>query len=835
MVSISDPPAPTSGEYASADALIHSIRKYNSDCNENLIRRAYVYAEDKHGEQKRESGAPFFSHPVAVAEILIEHQFDETCVVTALLHDTIEDCDDVSEDTIRGEFGDKIAELVVCVTKLTKQSREHELIKLVEALERTADTNESLDKKFQDTLGFVINAAQDSAAMAVKLVDRLHNMQTIHHLAEADQVRKARETMDIFAPLAERFGVDVWRVELEEHAFKVLNPVGWKLIDDAFAEVRGSTKEEGSRILRAAREFKNVLQHYVAVHHIDATINRRVKSRYSIWRKLKERNMLGNLNAVSKHDLLFDVVGYEIIVNSAGDRPIGRMKPGGGHRRADRKSGLSLESVVENPDPVRLELYRTLGVVHCLGKATIPRIKDYVSSPKPNGYRSLHTTIAVEGLGMVEIQIKTREMKLVAEYGASAHWAYRDNVPVPRKYKSGFLELKEEIIRIAGESSGPKHFEDLFRLHLEPDRIHCFTPKGSVRSLPTGATALDFAYKIHTTIGNRAHSAVIDNEEKALNTALVDGQTVRIRTSEDAGPVEDWLEFVRTSKARSVINSYLNSEYRSHAAECLRGEIEGFGLDFDTGRLAAAAKKKKFRDLDDMLLHLGRSLSGRVRPDPDSMKRECLKFPLFPDDVLNEAYPEKDFTADIPSFLIVMREGRLALQLNGGSTGENVDNEFVLSPVQPLAQCCMPGPDEMVIGIADENKIVSLHAVECGLLHGEPMRGTTWIDAQWSSCAKDASFTAGFVAYLNDEAGVLMSFLKPMTDAGINIEEVASKGVEEGVHRTPFKVTVDNGRQLASVMAKVRELSSTIDVVRCRNADELWGPDEGSDVQASRT
>ena len=472
----------------SDDDLIALVRNYNPKTNEALIRAAYKFGGEMHDGQLRHSGEPYFTHPVAVAAILTEQQLDDATIITALLHDTIEDTK-ASYKSVADTFGDEIAKLVDGVTKLTNLQ-----LSSVET------------KQAENFRKLFMAMSKDMRVILVKLADRLHNMRTIRSMRADKQLQKARETMDIFAPLAGRMGMQWMREELEDLAFKVLNPEARSSIIRRFITMQ---RETGDVIQRITGDMRRELEKA----GIEAEVFGRAKKPYSIWRKMQEKDQ--------SFSRLSDIYGVRVITGTEED------------------------------------CYRTLGAIHQRWRAVPGRFKDYISQPKTNGYRSIHTTVSGRDGKRVEVQIRTGQMHDVAETGVAAHWSYRDGV----RGKNPFaVDPAKWIAQLTEQFDGEDDHEDFLeavKLEMYSDQVFCFTPKGEVVKLPRGATPIDFAYAIHTRIGNACVGAKVDGMRVPLWTRIKNGQSVEIITAEGQTPQTTWLEIATTGKAK-VIKSHHN-------------------------------------------------------------------------------------------------------------------------------------------------------------------------------------------------------------------------------------------------------------------------------------
>src|SRR6056297_458044 len=477
----------------SVDDLISLVRHYNPRTDAALIRDAYAFGREMHAGQTRHSGEPYFTHPVAVAAILTEQRLDDATIVTALLHDTVEDTK-ASYRTVEERFGTEIAELVDGVTKLTN-----------------LQLSSSETKQAENFRKLFMAMSRDLRVILVKLADRLHNMRTIKAMRPDKQAQKSRETMDIYAPLAGRMGMQWMREELEDLAFKVLNPEGRASIMRRFITLQNETDDVIERIT-------NDMKSELANAQIDAQIIGRAKKPYSIWRKMQEKEL-----AFSR---LSDIYGFRIVAHSEAD------------------------------------CYRVLGVIHQRWRAVPGRFKDYISQPKTNGYRSIHTTVSGRDGKRVEMQIRTREMHEVAETGVAAHWSYRNGERVENRFAVDPVQWISALTERLDEDQDHDEFLEAVKLEMYQDQVFCFTPKGDVIKLPRGATPIDFAFAIHTRIGSACVGAKVDGLRVPLWTRVKNGQSVEVITADGQTPQATWIDIAVTGRAKTAIRRSLREEDR---------------------------------------------------------------------------------------------------------------------------------------------------------------------------------------------------------------------------------------------------------------------------------
>ena len=632
--------------------LIALIQNYNPRSNSDNIRKAYAYGKKMHEGQVRQSGDPYFSHPIAVAAILTEQRLDDATLITALLHDTIEDTKSTFTE-LSQLFGPEVADLVDGVTKLTN-------LQLSSAHSKQA---ENFRKLF-------MAMSKDLRVILVKLADRLHNMRTIKSMKQEKQHQKARETMEIFAPLAGRMGMQWMRDELEDLAFRVLNP-----------EARGSIIR---RFITLQREAGDVVQKINAdirteldAVSLEADVYGRAKKPYSVWRKMQEKDLT--------FSRLSDIYGFRVICNSDAD------------------------------------CYRILGVIHQRWRAVPGRFKDYISQPKSNGYRSIHTTVSGRDGKRVEVQIRTRQMHEVAEAGVAAHWSYREGVlgknPFavdPAKWIASMTERLEDDDHDA--------FLENVKLEMFTDQVFCFTPKGDVLQLPRGATPLDFAYAIHTRIGGSCVSAKIDGLRVPLWTRIKNGQSVEIITAEGQRPQSSWVDIVVTGRAKAAIRRSLREEDRSRfvilGRELARAAFDHVGRPATDKALRTAAKMLGLADETELLAQLGSAELTARR-------------------VVSTLYPE--------------------LSLADPEVADNTRPILGLAPDQIVnrPKCCQAVPGERIVGITYRGKGVVVHTIDCPALQEFEQQPNRWIDLNWEPGRHAPVHTVTLEITIANDAGVL--------------------------------------------------------------------------------
>jgi len=698
-----------------ADDLVALVRNYNPKTNEVLIRAAYDYGREMHEGQFRHSGEPYFSHPVAVAAILTEQQLDDATIITALLHDTIEDTKSTYSE-VATRFGNEVAMLVDGVTKLTN-----------------LQLSSSETKQAENFRKLFMAMSKDLRVILVKLADRLHNMRTIKAMRPEKQIQKARETMDIYAPLAGRMGMQWMREELEDLAFRVLNPEGRASIIRRFITLQ---KETGDVIHRITGDMRHELEKA----GIDAEVFGRAKKPYSIWRKMQEKEI--------GFSRLSDIYGFRIITRS------------------------------------KAECYATLGVIHQRWRAIPGRFKDYISEPKSNGYRSIHTTVSGRDGKRVEVQIRTRQMHDVAETGVAAHWSYRDGV---RSENPFAVDPAKWVASLTEQFDGEDDHEDFLeavKLEMYPDKVFCFTPKGDVVKLPRGATPLDFAYAIHTRIGSGCVGAKVDGIRVPLWTRLKNGQSVDIVTAEGQSPQATWLDIATTGKAKSAIRRELREAGRERYAqlgrELARSAFENVGKKASDKVLEMAARNLRIPDAQELLARLGSAeMSAR--------------------EVVAAVYPD---LAPEPSDFIEMQSAVIGL-----GKGQAFDR----------APCCQPLPGERIVGIVQRGKGVTVHSIDCGALAAYEDHPSRWLDLHWAAGNHPPVYAVSLELTIGNDAGVLGRICTLIGEKKANIPDLIFVDRKPDFYKLLLDIDLSDANHLHAVMSALGAESDVASVVRRRN------------------
>ena len=693
--------------------LIALVRNYNPRTNAELIRQAFDYGRRMHEGQFRHSGEPYFTHPVAVAAILTEMRLDDATIITALLHDTIEDTRSTWTDVAQ-IFGREIADLVDGVTKLTN-------LQLSGAHSKQA---ENFRKLF-------MAMSRDLRVILVKLADRLHNMRTIKSMRPEKQVQKARETMDIFAPLAGRMGMQWMREELEDLAFKVINPEARNSIIRRFVVLQ---KENGDVIPRITADIRATLD----AEGVEAEVFGRAKRPFSVWRKMQEKQL-----AFSR---LSDIYGFRIITRSEAD------------------------------------CYRTLGIIHRKWRMVPGRFKDYISQPKSNGYRSIHTTVSTRDGTRVEVQIRTRAMHEVAEAGVAAHWAYRDGVRSKNPFAVDPGEWLASLTERFGEEDHDEFLEHV-KLEMYQDQVFCFTPRGDVIQLPKGATPIDFAYAIHTRLGNSCVGAKVDGIRVPLWTRLKNGQAVDIISASGQRPQATWLDIVVTGRAKAAIRRSLREEDRSRfirlGSELVRVAFEHVNRKATDKALRAAAKTLALPNVDEMLARIGSA----------EMSAQELIRALYPD--LTPAEEEIDATRAV--------------------AGLEADQEFTRAP------CCDPLPGERIVGITYRGKGVVIHAIDCPVLADFEAQPERWVDLRWREGRHPPVYSSRLGLTIRHDAGVLGRICTLIGAQGANISDLEFLDRKPDFYRLRIDVELRDREHLHALLTALDAEPDVAQVARIRD------------------
>lgn len=705
-------------------ALVDRVRAYDPDADEAVLNKAYVFAMQAHGPQKRASGDPYFSHPLEVAGILTDLKLDTPTIATALLHDTVEDTSTTIAD-IENEFGGEIAGLVDGVTKLSQL----ELFS-----ERT--------KQAENFRKLMLAMSNDIRVLLVKLADRVHNMRTLSYIKNADTRRRiAQETIEIYAPLAGRIGMQNMREELEDLAFAELDPQARESIVKRLQQLDAQSSQ---RIARIADEIKRKL----AEAGIEAWIQGRAKRPFSIWRKLKDKKI--------NFEQLSDVFGFRAVVGSDED------------------------------------CYRALGVLHRTWKMIPERFKDFISLPKSNGYRSIHTTVMGPENQRVEVQLRTQTMHDVAERGVAAHWRYRESVNDNDPSAVKAYEWLRDMVDLLERGESPEEFYEHSKLALYQDQVFCFSPKGMLIALPRGATPIDFAYFVHTDVGNTAVGAKVNGVHTPLHTPLKNGDQVEIICSKEQTPSPLWERFVVTGRARAEIRRYLRHAQRDQHVALGRKILE-----------------KAFSDESHELTD--KAVEGVLKklrlPKPEDVYADVGRGALRADEVLAAVYPllKRDPKRKRPSYIEPNTKG---VSIAGLTEGIGYR----------LGGCCHPIPGDRIIGLMVPGEGVVIHTIDCEVLDRHQDSMADWIDVRWKDHVGALS-VARIMVRLKNETGALATLANVIGQNGANISNLKITSRNPLYFEFQVDVEVGDAAHLENLIRALKVDSAVEAVERVRGLD----------------
>jgi len=717
MVATQGPVADTESRFLISD-LCQMLETYLEPKQVQEVYRAYLFGAEAHEGQHRMSGEPYIYHPVAAARILGELGLDHKSIIAAILHDVIEDTE-TAKDQIAEEFGADIAELVDGVSKLTQ-------IEFESHAEAQAENFRKM----------ILAMVRDIRVILVKLADRLHNMRTLGVMRPDKRRRIARETLDIYAPIANRLGINALRVELEDLGFAALYPLRYKVLKQAVKRARGHRKEVLNKI-------ETAIKRRMHQEKLSGRILSREKHLYSLYRKIRDKTL--------SFEEIYDVYAFRIIVKDVD------------------------------------ACYRALGIMHNLYKPVPGKFKDYIAIPKANGYQSLHSILFGPYGVPLEVQIRTEDMNKVAESGVAAHWVYKANEERIDQMHAGAREWMRELLEMQTRAGDSLEFLENVKVDLFPDAVYVFTPAGEIMKLPFGSTVIDFAYAVHTDVGNTCIDARVDRQVVPLRTVLHNGQTVEIVTARGACPSPAWLNFVVTAKARSNIRHYQKNLKREEASELGRRMLDralgAFGVpavDISEKRLQLLLNEYHLKTLDDLLVEVG---MGRR---PSVLVARAL--------VPSEDADSKDDAGTMRPLVIKGTEGM----------------------VMRFSKCCRPIPGDPVIGIITGGRGLMIHAQSCRNIADRKYPKENTLDVQWEP-GIDEEFPVEVSVIVEDRRGVLARVATVIGDADSNIENVGIEERDGLTNKLQFTITVHNRQHLARVMRRVRNISSVIKITRTRS------------------
>lgn len=724
---------------ATIEDVIFTMKKNNRRCDTKLMMKAYDYAKNKHGDQLRKSGEPYIIHPVQVAYTLAALELDENTICAALLHDVVEDTSSTKEDIAR-EFNQEIADMVDGVTKLSKLS--------YTSIE---------EQQVENYRKMFLAMGKDIRVILIKLSDRLHNMRTLKYLTRDRQIANAKETMNLYAPLANRLGVYSLKWELEDLSFKYLYPEDYREI------VEGIDKKREER-LKFIDLILQQIKDELKKQKIEAEITGRAKHLYSIYRKMKRDNVT--------LDQIYDLFALRIIVNSVKD------------------------------------CYAALGVVHDLYNPMPGRFKDYIAVPKPNMYQSLHTTLIGPKGTPFEVQIRTWDMHRIAEFGIAAHWAYKESSFAKGKKENVKVEEDKlawirETLEWQKDMQDPEEFMQTLKKELFEDEVYVFTPKGAIKVLPKGSTPIDFAYQIHAEIGHHMVGCKINSKMMPIITKLKNGDIVEIITSDQSkGPSRDWLKFVKSSGAKNKISSWFKKNLREEnivkGKESIERELKKIGMKYeDIFRpefVQAALDRYKFNSMDDMYsgVGFGSISSGKIIARTLEEYRKVHHEQNL-EKTLEELSKER-VHKDKPS--------------QNGVVVKGIDNCLV-----KLSKCCNPVPGDEIVGYITKGRGVSVHRADCVNIKNLISEENRIIDVYWYNNNR-TTYNVDIEIYANDRTGLLADIIAEVGNAKCKLKAISSRTTKEKIVVTELTVEVENVDQLNKILKALRKVDSIYEVKR---------------------
>ena len=703
-----------------------------------LIMKAYNYAVEHHGEQKRRSGEPYIIHPLNVAYILAGVGLDEATICAALLHDVVEDTDATDAD-LRKDFGDEIADMVAGVTKL-----------------ETMQFTTVEEQQVEDYRKMFLAMGKDIRVIILKIADRLHNMRTLKYLKRDRQIANAKETMEIYAPLANRLGLYSMKWELEDLSFKYLYP------EEYHELVEGINKKREER-LKFIEKIMADIRVQLKKQHIDAEVTGRAKHLYSIYRKMKRDN--------KTLDQIYDLFALRILVNSIKD------------------------------------CYAALGVVHEMYSPMPGRFKDYIAVPKPNMYQSIHTTLLGDKGTPFEVQIRTWDMHRIAEYGIAAHWAYKEASYFGKKQSVKVEEDKlawlRESLEWQKDMQDPQEFLTTLKTELFEDEVYVFTPKGAIKILPRNATPIDFAYSIHEEIGNHMTGCKINSKMMPIITPLKSGDIIEIITSDNSkGPSRDWLKFVKSTKAKNKINGWFKKAEKSENIEkgkdLIEKEIKRIGMShvelFKQEYIDAMLDRYKYKNLEDMYAAVGFGANSAVKVIARMLQE----------------YRKEHQEENVEEKIEELRKQKESKQKpsSSGVVVEGIDNCLV-----KLSKCCNPLPGDEIIGYITKGRGVSVHRKDCVNVKDLLTEENRIIDVKWYEEAKE-NYNVTLEVLANDRKGLLVDILNTVKETKANLMGVSTKTTKERIAIMDIDLEVENIEELNKVIRNIKKVDSVYEVRR---------------------
>ena len=735
--------------------LIDSVKAYNPSCDEDYICRAFDLAVKAHEGQKRDSGAPYITHPFAVAEILVSLNMDDKAIAAGLLHDVVEDTI-MTEEEITAEFGGDVALLVDGVTKLQQ-------LQLSGSTQSQSGDSDRVEMQAENLRKMFLAMAKDIRVIMIKLADRLHNMRTLKHMPPQKQQRIARETMDIYAPIAQRLGISRIKIELDDLSLKYLEPEVYYDLVDKIA-IRKSVRE------RYIQSIVDEVGEHIRNVGIEAKIDGRIKHFFSIYKKMKNQD--------KTLDQIYDLFAVRIIVDSVKD------------------------------------CYAALGAIHEMYKPIPGRFKDYIAMPKANMYQSLHTTLIGSSGQPFEVQIRTYEMHKAAEYGIAAHWKYKeasDGKKVKTQEEEKLVWLRQ-ILEWQKDTDN-REFLKLLKsdLDLFSDNVYCFTPTGDVKNLPTGSTPIDFAYAIHSAVGNKMIGARVNGKLVTIDYEIKNGDRIEILTSQNSrGPSRDWLNLVKSTQAKSKINQWFKNELKEDNIVKGKEMILGYckAKSIDTGQILRppymdyVMRKYGFRDWDSVLAAVGH---GGLKEGQIVNKMQELY-----DREHKKALTDEEVLAAVAAGSGIKK---IKPRSSSGILVKGIDDVAVR-----FSKCCSPVPGDEIVGFVTRGRGVSIHRTDCvNIINLSEMERARLIDADWQApdrTVEGERYLTEINIYANNRSGLLADVSKALTEKDVDILSLNTRVSRQGIATMVVSFEIRSREELQRIIDKIRNIESIIDIER---------------------
>ncbi|MDY6407902.1 MAG: bifunctional (p)ppGpp synthetase/guanosine-3',5'-bis(diphosphate) 3'-pyrophosphohydrolase [Pseudomonadota bacterium] len=707
--------------------LVERVKSYDPTADEAALNRAYIFAMKMHSGQKRESGEPYFSHPVAVASILTEYKLDSATIITALLHDTVEDTP-ASYADIKELFGEDVAKLVQGLTKLSKVQIHSEASKQAENFQK-----------------LVLAISSDIRVLLIKLADRLHNMRTLHCCAkEEKRIRIARETMEIYVPLAERIGMQALKDELEDLAFQTLHPEAYESITSRLTFLAEKGEKEVGDVIE-------ILKKDLAENNVTGEVSGRQKRPYSIWMKMQHKNVT--------MEQIFDIMAFRVIVDTVA------------------------------------ECYQVLGIIHTKYNMIPGRYKDYISTPKANGYQSIHTGVLGPLNRRIELQIRTHDMHQVAEFGVAAHWEYKQGV-----HREGTqYRWIRDLLELLNHSSDPNEFLEHTKIAMYQDQVFCFSPKGDLIPLPKGATPIDFAYAVHSGVGDTCVGVKINGKISPLRTVLQNGDQVDILTAKNQTPSAEWERIAVTAKARACIRRFLRAQKRQQLIETGRNSIiavaKEYNHPFSDKDLNGILDKGRFKTADDLLTAIGEGLISAT-------------------DIFHKIHPELK--------LSLYQKTMSLFRKSPDKPMAPVDKKMPITGLfeglsYGFAKCCHPVPGDPIVGIVTSGKGVTIHTQDCPTISQYADEPERWIDVGWNKDAlPDSVLPVRIKVTLSDQPTSMPELMTVLAQQGAKLSNLTIQRRGGGWIDSIADIEVRNKDHLDTILQALRSSNPIASVSRVK-------------------